>query len=438
MTAAAPRRGRSPTVIALAALAAGLALGVAAGSAGGPLGAALRTAVAVVEPLGALWVNAIRMTLVPLVVSLLVTSVTSFADLRALGRLGSRAVVVFVALLAGTALFAALAAPPLLDRTPLDPATAATLRAHTAGPAAAGPPPELPTLRGLVVGLVPTNPVRAAADGAMLPLIVFTLLFGVAVTRLPPERRALVSEGFRALSDAMITVVGWVLRATPVGVFALAASMGAELGLGVVGPVAYYVAVLCGLVLVAGLALYPVAAVFGRIPVRRFARAAAPSQAMAVATRSSLASLPALIEGSRRELGDRPGVTGFVLPLTVSTFKINTPISDLVGPIFLAHLYGVPLSAAQIATMTLATVALSFSNPGIPSGGLFVVTAPVMLIAGLPLDGIALLIAADAIPDIFNTVVNVTGDMTVAAILARDAPLAADAAPDAAPAGAEA
>jgi Na+/H+-dicarboxylate symporter len=114
-----------------------------------------------------------------------------------------------------------------------------------------------------------------------------------------------------------------------------------------------------------------------------------------------------------------------VLPLSVATFKINTPIADLVGPIFLAHLYGVPLSAGAIATMTLITIALSFSNPGIPSGGLFVVTAPVLLSAGIPLDGIALLIAADAIPDIFNTVINVTGDMTVAAILAPEAPVVA-------------
>jgi Na+/H+-dicarboxylate symporter len=146
---------------------------------------------------------------------------------------------------------------------------------------------------------------------------------------------------------------------------------------------------------------------------------------MAVATRSSLASLPALIAGARAELGDRPGITGFVLPLSVATFKINTPVADLVGPIFLAYLYGVPLGASAIATMTLVTIALSFSNPGIPSGGLFVVTAPVLLSAGIPLDGIALLVAADAIPDIFNTVINVTGDMTVAAILAPGAPAGA-------------
>jgi Na+/H+-dicarboxylate symporter len=125
-----------------------------------------------------------------------------------------------------------------------------------------------------------------------------------------------------------------------------------------------------------------------------------------------------MIAAARRNFGDQPGITGFVLPLAASTFKLNTPVSDLVGPLFLAQLYGIDLAPAQIIVMTLVTVAMSFSNPGIPSGGLFVVTAPVMLSAGLPLDGIGLLIAADSIPDIFATVVNVTGDMGVAAIVA--------------------
>lgn len=417
MTDAPRRRLPSPTLLALGALAAGLALGIAAASAGG----ALRTLVDVVAPLGTLWVNAIRMTLVPLVVSLLVGSVAGFADVRALGRVGVRTVVLFVVLLAGVALFAALVAPPLLARTPLDAGTAAALRAMFAAPAADAVA-ELPTLRGFVTGLVPVNPLRAAVDGAMLPLIVFTVLFALAVTRLDTDRRTAVFVFFGAVGEAMLTVVRWVLAVTPIGVFALAAAMGAELGLGVVGPVAYYVLVLCGMDLAVTLLLYPVAALRGRVPLATFARIAAPGQAMALATRSSLASLPALIEGARRGLGERPAIAGFVLPLSVATFKVTTPVADLVGPLFLAQLYGVDLSAMQVATMAAVSIAMSFSNPGIPSGGLFVVAAPVLLSAGLPLDGIALLVAADAIPDIFNTVGNVTGDVAVATIVARDLP----------------
>lgn len=416
MTSSWRTRLQSPTVLALLALAVGLAMGIAVASSRSP---ALHTLAAGVEPLGALWVNAIRMILVPLVVSLLITSVASFSDVRSVGRLGGRAVALFLALLAGAAVFAALAAPPCFERLSLDPTAVSTLRAQATTDSESA---TLPSLRGFVVGLVPTNPIQAAAEGAMLPLIVFTLLFAVAVTQLPRGSRALITAFFRAISQAMLTIVRWILRLTPVGVFALAISMGSDLGLAAAGAVGYYVLVLCGLVLVATLALYPIVALASATSMRDFARACAPAQAVAAGTRSSLASLPALIEGARNVLGERPGITGLVLPLAVATFKLNTPIADLVGPLFLAHLYGIELSGAQVVTMTAVTVAMSFSNPGIPSGGLFVVTAPVMLSVGLPLEGIGLLIAADAIPDIFNTVINVTGDMAVATILAPSAP----------------
>ena len=404
------------TVLALLALALGTALGAVATSSGSH---ALAVAVTVLEPLGTLWVNAIRMTLVPLVVSLLVTSVAGVADVRAVGRLGARAVAWFVVLLAGCALISALVAPALFRHVPVSAEAAAALRAH-AGAATSGTPTAVPTLGGFLVGLVPVNPLKSAVDGAMLPLIVFTLLFAAAVTRLAAEPRALVTGFFRAVSEAMLVVVGWVLALTPIGVFALAAGLGRDLGAGAIGAVGGYVLILCGLATAVALLCYPVAAVFGRVSLRTFGRAALPAQAVAIGSRSSLASLPALISGFRDTLGERPAVTGFVLPLAVSTFKLNTPIADLAGPLFLAHLYGIPLGPGQIATMTLVAVAMSFSNPGIPSGGLFVVTAPVLLAVGLPLDGIGLLIAADAIPDVFNTLVNVTGDMTVATILARE------------------
>ncbi len=414
-TPARLRRLPGPTVLALLALALGIALGAVATTLGSR---PLLAAVDALAPLGTLWVNAIRMTLVPLVVSMLVTSVAGFADVRAVGRLGARALLWFVVLLVGCAAIAALAAPALFRYVPVDAGAAAALRAHAG--AAASAPAEVPTLGGFLTGLVPVNPLKSAVDGAMLPLIVFTLLFAAAVTRLAPEPRAQVTGFFRAVSDAMLVVVGWVLAFTPLGVLALAAGLGRDLGAGAIGAVGGYVLILCGLITVVTLLCYPVAAAFGRVPIRTFARAVLPAQAVAVSSRSSLASLPALIAGFRETLGERPATTGFVLPLAVSTFKLDTPVADLAGPLFLAHLYGVPLSPGQILTMTLVTIAMSFSNPGIPSGGLFVVTAPVLLAVGLPLEGVGLLIAADAIPDVFNTLVNVTGDMTVAVILARE------------------
>ena len=405
-------------MLGLGALVVGLGAGIGVSAARvGPLD----TLAGLVEPLGALWVNAIRMVLVPLVVSLLFTSVTSFSDVRSLGRLGARTIAWFLALLAGAAVFAAVVGPPLFARLwiPAEASSALRAQGQSSMPAAV---PDLPTLRGFIVGLVPTNPIRAAVDGAMLPLILFTLLFALAATRLPDDRRAIVTGLFRAVSEAMLVIVQWILRLTPIGVFALALGMGRDLGLAAAGAVGYYVLVLSGMLLGLTLAVYPVVAMVTRRSPLVFARAAAPAQAVAAGTRSSLASLPAMIESARATYGNRPGLGGFVLPLAVSTFKLNTPVSDLVGPLFLAQLYGIRLEPSQIVVMTLVTIAMSFSNPGIPSGGLFVVTAPVMMSAGMPLEGIGLLIAADSIPDIFATVVNVTGDMGVAAMVADTTP----------------
>jgi Na+/H+-dicarboxylate symporter len=269
------RRLPSATLLALAAFVLGGALGAVASATGS---SALAALVRVLEPVGTLWVNAIRMTIVPLVVSLLVTSVAGVADVRSVGRLGARAVTLFLGLLVVSALVAALAGPALFAHLPVSPEAAAGLRAKAeAGAAAMGAQstPELPTLRGFVVGLLPTNPVHAAAEGHMLPLIAFTVLFAAAVTRLAAESRALVVGVFRGISQAMLVLVGWVLRLAPAGVFALAASTGLELGGAAFGAVGYYVAATCGMVLVVLLLCYPAAALLGRVSMGRFARAAA-------------------------------------------------------------------------------------------------------------------------------------------------------------------
>jgi Na+/H+-dicarboxylate symporter len=364
---------------------------------------------------GQLWVNALRMVLVPLVVALLVTSVAGMDDLRVLGRLGARTLGLFLALLVGTAVVVVLAAPPLLSGVTVEGGKE-LLGAHALEEV---PSTALPTLQSFLLGLIPVSPLKAAVDGAMLPLILFTLLFAWAATRLPKDVQAPLFGFFRGVREAMLVLMRGVLLFTPLGVFGLSVGLGAGPGLTLAGPVGRYLLVICGLQLAATALLYPIVR-FGGRSVRRFARSSLPAQTVALGTRSSLASLPALIEGYRKGYGERPGVTGFVLPLCVSTFKLNTPISDLVGPLFLAALMGAALSTGQIAAMAVVAVAMSFSNPGIPSGGLFVVTAPVMMAAGLPLEGIGLLVAVDAIPDLCATLLNVTGDMAVGTLADKE------------------
>ena len=149
-----------------------------------------------------------------------------------------------------------------------------------------------------------------------------------------------------------------------------------------------------------------------------FARACAPAQAVAFSTRSSLASLPAMLESAEHQLKLPMSVGGVVLPVAVALFKFASPIVRGTGTLFVAYLYGIDIGAVEIITIMAAVAGLSFYSPGVPSGGLFVMT-PVYIALGLPVEGIGLLIALDLIPDMFITTANVTADMSVAMILGK-------------------
>jgi Na+/H+-dicarboxylate symporter len=399
----------------LLALGAGLAGGAAVAASGN---ARLLDVALAVAPVGVIWINAIRMTVIPLVVALHITGVASASDLRAIGRIGGRTLLVFFLLLLGTALVVMPLAPPVFALLPMG-AAARTLppgAAEAAGQLAASG--AAPTFGDWLVSLVPPNPVAAAAAGAMLPLILFTLLLALAIARSRPEARDTLLGFFRALSEAMLVLVRWVVAAAPIGVFALVLPLAARGGAGIAGAVAFYVAVYSVGSLVAILLLYPAVALAARIPMGRFARAALPAQLVAFASSSSIASLPALVEGAEKGLGLSKRVSGFVLPFAVSTFHVAAPVSWTIGALFVGWFYGIPLHAGALATVAFAAIFLAFAAPGVPRGA-FLMLTPLFLAIGLPAEGIGILIAVDAIPDLLATVLNVTGDLAAAAIVAR-------------------
>jgi proton glutamate symport protein len=370
-------------------------------------------------PVGVLWVNAIRMTVIPLMVSLLITGVASAEDVRSIGRLGGRTLLVFVLMLAGTAVVVmplSLAAFRLLPAhgpaAPPLPAGAA----EAAGQLAAGG--ERQTFAAWLMSLLPSNPIAAASTGAMVPLVLFTLLLALAIARSPAPARATLVGFFQALGDAMLTLVRWVVLLAPIGVFALVLPLAAHAGAEVAGAIGFYiVAYSVGCLAVTAL-FYPLVAIAGGIPMRRFARAALPAQLIAFSTSSSLASLPALVDGAEQGLGLPKRITGFVLPLAVSTFKVAAPLSWTVGALFVGWFYGIPLHTSELLTIAFAAVFLAFAVPGVPRGA-FIMLTPLFLAIGLPAEGIGILIAVDAIPDTFSTVLNATGDLTAAALVAR-------------------
>lgn len=403
----------------LVGLGAGLAGGAAIAASGSP---GLARAAAAITPLGVLWVNAIRMTVIPLVISLLITGVASASDLRSIGRIGGRTLLAFLALLLGVAIVSA----------PLVPLAFAWLPHGTGGPAALPPGAaeaagqiastgQAPGFASWLVSLIPTNPVAAAANGAMLQLILFSLLLALAIAKTDSRAREPLLGFFRGLSAAMLVMVRWVVALAPIGVFALLLPLAAQGGAGVAGAVGYYVVVYSIASIVVILLLYPVVAIAGRLPMRRFARAVLPAQLIAFSSSSSIASLPALVEGAERELDLPDEVNGFVLPLAVSTFHVAAPLSWTIGAVFVGWFYGVPLHAGALATVAFASIFLAFVAPGIPRGA-FLMLTPLFLAVGLPAEGIGILIAVDAIPDLFATVLNTTGDMAAAVLVARRTP----------------
>ncbi len=389
--------------------------------------ASLIRAADAIAPLGTLWVNGIRMTVIPLVVSLLITGVASVSDIKSIGRLGGRTLLTFVLLLIGVAAIvipAALAAFRLLPPHGALELPAGALEAANEMSAEG----QAPTFSAWLVSLLPANPIAAAANGAMMPLILFTLLLALAIARSPEASRETLTRFFRALSDAMLILVRWIILAAPLGVFALVLPLAVHAGGTLAGAIGFYVAAYSIASVAITLLLYPVVAIAGRIPMRRFARAALPPQLIAFSSSSSIASLPALVETAEKNLQLPERVTGFVLPLAASTFKIAGPVAWTIGALFVGWFYDVPLPASSIATIAFAAVFLAFAVPGIPRGA-FIMLTPLFLAIGLPAKGIGILIAVDAIPDVFATVLNTTGHLVAAALVARSCDDRVDQAP---------
>jgi Na+/H+-dicarboxylate symporter len=367
-----------------------------------------------------MWVAAIRMTIVPLVVASLLVGVGGAAEPTRIARLGARALVVFVTLVAIATAFAIFAGPPLIGLIHIDAAAASALRAsveQSAASAVSGAK-ALPSAAQWFVELVPANPVQAAADGAMLPLIVFTLMLGAAVSRLQSEKRADFVRIAGGIQDASLVLVRWVIALAPLGVFALGVSVGAKAGAAAAGALAAYVVIVSAFMIVfCALVLYPAAVFIGRVPLKKFVRAALPAQAVAFSSRSALACLPALLEPVRERLDMPVETSAFVFPLAVTLLRCGGAIAQVTGAMLVAKLYGIALGAPQLGAIAATTVVTTFSVPGIP-GGSIIMMVPVLLSAGLPAEGVGLLLGIDTIPDMFRTVANVTGDIVAGVIIA--------------------
>lgn len=391
--------------IILSALVAGMLLGIAIEVIAPAAGTA---SLPYIEPIGLLWLNALKMTIVPLVVALLITGITATADAARAGKLAARAVMIFLGAIALSGTMSLLMTPLLLRLFPLSASAAEALRSGLGGTTETGPSP---TFGDFLLSLVPTNPIAAAADTAILPLIIFTTIFAFAITKLEPAQRATLSGFFKALGDAMLIVIGWVLALAPIGVFALGYALAVKAGLAAFGGLIHYVLILMGIgvsCLILGLLL---AWLVVGISLPRFIRAMVPTLAVAISTQSSLASLPAMLKSSEA-LGVDPKKADVVLPLAVALFRFTSPAMNLAVVVYVAWLFGVELTPWEMAVGLAVAMAAALSSVSLPGSISFVTSiAPIAVSMGVPVAPLGLLVAVETFPDIFRTLGNVVGDV---------------------------
>jgi proton glutamate symport protein len=410
-----PKKAMAPTLAALGGLVAGFALGIVFHGSTDPW---VIRAMGAIAAIGQVWVAAIRMAALPLVVTLTLAAVAGARRDGSIGLLSLRTVLLFTGMLVAAGLIAFAVTAPAVALYPVDADTASAFAGPTPEVAPGAAASGAASLGEWLVALIPTNVFQAAARGDVLPLLVFTVLFGFAVRRLEAGPQELLARIFRALADAMMVLVGFVLKVLPIGVFGLCAAFAFKIGVRVTGVIAVWIVLVSSVLLLVTLLLYPFTAMAGRVSPLRFARAVAPAQIVAVGTRSSLASLPALVAGGQQHLGLPASATGFVLPLAVASFKLNMTISGPVKLLFLAHVFQRPLGIPQLAAFLATDLILSFTTAGVPSMGT-ARSLPAYLAAGIPAEAVLMLNAVDTIPDMFKTLTNVTADMSAATVLSR-------------------
>jgi Na+/H+-dicarboxylate symporter len=368
---------------------------------------ALAPVLAVSEPAGTLWLRALQMTIIPLVAALLVMGIAQMVRAARAGRAARRMLGWVFAVLVFSGLVSVVFMPLLLEVFPI-PAAASTLL--DTGEIA---PQQVPSVAEFVTSLIAPNVIAAAAETTMLPLTIFFALFAVAVARLPETQRDTLLGVFRALANAMLTIIGWVLWIAPLGVFALALGVASRAGGGAFATLVHYILVVSAMGAIVLIAGYLLAWLAGGIGPLRFAKAMIPAQAVGLSTQSSLASLPAMLAVTRR-LGVRESTADFVLPLAVAIFRATSPAMNLAVAIYVATLAGVELTPVLLAAGVAVALVISVGSVSLPGSISFVVSiGPIALAMGVPVEPLALLVAVEMLPDIMRTLGNVTMDVAI-------------------------
>ncbi len=398
-------------------LAAGLGLGLATVLTHSPLLLAVTQGL---RPLGTLFLNLLSMVVIPLVATALFAGVAGLGDLRRLGRLGVRTLAFFWGTTLAAILIGFVVAALFLPLAPITADQQAALRQAAAADSGAvrHAAEQITTGARFIVELIPANPVRAAVDGNLLPLIVFITIFAVAAAALPDEKRHALTDLADVATQALIRIVRWVLLLAPLGIFAIVAGAVAQFGVDLIKAMLVFIlTVIAGLAVLITVVLLPVVALVARLGARRYLRAIRASLLMAFSTTSSLAALPVMLEAAESDLRISRTVASFVLPLGASIGRAGSALFQAVAVLFVARLYGVPLGLGGTFQAGAAVFLASLTVASVPSASI-VSLVPAFTATGLPLTGLQLLLGLDRIPDMFRTMTNVFGTLTAATVVA--------------------
>jgi Na+/H+-dicarboxylate symporter len=391
----------------------GLLLGAVVGTVWGD-------AILVFEPVGKAFIRLIKMVVVPLVFASLLVGTASMQDIRKLGSIGVRTLLFYLVSTA-IAVSIGLAVANILDpgsRLPDD------LRAELGQNYSAAADDKLAALDhtgpvDILLDIIPENPLKAMAEGQMLQVIFFALMAGIALTFLNNSRKQGILDLFDGVSEAMIKMVQLIMRLAPYGVFALIAAVigrfGADIILSLVG---YFTTTIIALLIHVVLFNTLIIRFFTDITVGRFWRGISQALIVAFSSSSSSATLPVTMECAQDNLGVRPGIASFVLPLGSTINMDGTAIFQGVSALFIATIYGIDLTIADQLTIVLTATLASIGTAGAPQVGIIMLTL-VLETIGIPLEGIALILGVERFLDMARTMVNVTSDLSCACFINR-------------------
>lgn len=394
-------------------IAAGLLLGLAVGLGAAMTGSELLAAIArEATPLGKLFINAVKMVVIPLVIAVIFASIARLGDIRKVGRIGGLTlafywVTLIPAIIIGMVVMTlGLRFVPEINMADVEGA----------------PIPKLQSLSDFIISLVPPNPFAAASDGALLPLIVFTALFAAAAGTMHEERRERMIMAADDISVTLIKLVWWILYFAPIGVFGLIAPATARLGWDLIQSLGVFiVCVFIGLLLLMVCLYVPLLLFVKKIGPAKFFSSTLGAATIAFSTTSTVASIPVTLEETTKKLRVSETVADILIPLGASMYRPGSALFQGTAIVFLAYVYNIPLALGAAGAIIFATFLVSLTVAPVPSSSV-VTMAPALEAIGVPVAGLALILGIDRIPDMMRSCVNLYGQITTAIMIDRSEP----------------